>query len=63
MCPCIYKTSKYCRQERPLLLNESKTEDGNLYYKDFKTSSAIFIKTDEWNRYNAIASQIYDKYK
>lgn len=29
----------------------------------FIVSSAIFIKTDEWNRYNAIASQVYDKYK
>jgi len=26
-------------------------------------SSAIFINDDEWNRYNAIASQVYDKYK
>lgn len=43
MCPCIYKISKYCRQERALLVNESKIE--------------------EWNRYNAIASQAYDKYK
>lgn len=40
-----------------------KIEDGKLYYKDFKTSSAIFIKTDEWSRYNAMASQVYDKYK
>ena len=61
--PVSTRLSKYCRQERPLLVNESKIEDGNLYYKDFKSSSAIFIKTDEWNRYNAIASQIYDKYK
>lgn len=61
--PVSTRLSKYCRQERALLVNESKIEDGNIYYKDFKTSSAIFIKTDEWNRYNAIASQVYDKYK
>ena len=61
--PVSTRLSKYCRQEKPLLVNASKIEDGELYYKDFKTSSAIFIKTDEWNRYNAIASQIYDKYK
>ena len=61
--PVSTRLSKYCRQERPLLVNESKIEDGELYYKDFKTSSAIFMKTDEWNRYNAIASQVYDKYK
>ena len=61
--PVSTRLSKYCRQERPLLVNESKIEDGELYYKDFKTSSAIFMKTDEWNRYDAIASQIYDKYK
>lgn len=61
--PVSTRLSKYCRQEKPLLVNAFKIEDGELYYKDFKTSSAIFIKTDEWNRYNAIASQIYDKYK
>lgn len=61
--PVSTRLSKYCRQKKPLLVNASKIEDGELYYKDFKTSSAIFIKTEEWNRYNAIASQIYDKYK
>lgn len=61
--PVSTRLSKYCEQERALLVNESKIEDGELYYKDFKTSSAIFIKTKEWNRYNAIASQVYDKYK
>lgn len=61
--PVSTRLSKYCRQERALLVNESKIEDGELSYKDFKISSAIFIKAEEWNRYNAIASQVYDKYK
>ena len=55
--------SKYCRQERPLLVNESKIDDGKLYYKDFKSTSAIFVNDDEWSRYNAIALKVYDKYR
>ena len=61
--PVSTRLSKYCRDEKPLLVDESKIEDGKLYYKDFKSSSAIFTKEDEWNRYNAMASQVYDKYK
>ena len=61
--PVSTRLSKYCRQEKPLLANESKIEDGELYYKDFKSASAIFIEAEEWYRYNAMASQVYDKYK
>ena len=61
--PVSTRLSKYCRQERPLLVNESKIEDGKLYYKDFKSASAIFIKAEEWYRYNAIALKVYDKYR
>ena len=61
--PVSTRLSKYCRQERPLLVKESKIDSGKLYYKDFKSSSAIFIKADEWDKYNSISSQVYDKYR
>ena len=61
--PVSTRLSKYCRQERPLLVNESKIDAGKLYYKDFKSTSAIFINDDEWNRYNEIALKVYDKYR
>ena len=60
--PVSNKFGKYCKEESPKYIDPLQIDSGEIYYRDFKNSSAVFIDNEELMKYNSVSLQVYDKY-
>lgn len=60
--PVSTRFGKYCKEEKPKFIDQSQIDSGEIYYRDFKNSSAVFIDNEELIKYNSVSLQVYDKY-
>ena len=60
--PVSTRFGKYCKEESPKYIDPLQIDSGEIYYRDFKNSSAVFIDNEELMKYNSVSLQVYDKY-